>query len=177
MAAKVGLIYGTNTGNTATIADRIAAAFSAAKPDTLEVHDLASAGLDKLTAYDQLLVGCPTWNVGELQDDWKAAFDRLDTLDLKGRKIAIFGVGDQKGYADNFQDAIGILGHKFMERGAELCAFTDAEDGTYEFNKSLGVMDGFFLGLAVDEDNQKDQTEERIQRWIPLVLKEFGLAG
>ena len=62
-----------------------------------------------------------------------------------------------------------------MERGAELCAFTDAEDGTYEFNKSAGVWDGFFLGLAVDEDNQKDQTEARIKRWVPSVLQEFGL--
>ena len=177
MAAKVGLIFGTNTGNTASVAERIAAAFSAAQPDTIEVHDLSSAGLGKLTEYTLLLVGCPTWNVGELQDDWKAAFDQLDGMDLSGRKIAIFGVGDQKGYADNFQDAIGILGTKFMERGAELCAFTDAEDGSYEFNKSLGVMDGFFLGLAVDEDNQKDQTDERIRRWVPSVLREFGLAG
>ena len=84
-------------------------------------------------------------------------------------------MGDQEGYSDNFQDAIGILGTKFMERGGELCGFTDAEDGTFEFDKSVGVWEGFFLGLSIDEDNQKDQTDGRIKAWAPGVLKEFGI--
>lgn len=175
MASKIGLVYGSSTGNTASVAERIATAIRAARPDGVEVHELSAAGLGTLTQYDCLLVGVPTWNTGELQEDWLAAFDKLDGVDLSGRKIAIFGLGDQKGYADNFQDAIGILGDKFMDRGAELCGFTDAEDGTFEFTKSRGTIDGFFLGLAIDEDNQKDLTDQRIKRWVPGVLAEFGL--
>ncbi len=175
MAAKIGLLYGSSTGNTAGIAGRLAAAFQAARPDGVDVHEIGAAGLAPLTAYPCLLVGIPTWNTGELQEDWKDAFAKLDSIDLTGRKIAIFGLGDQKGYADNFQDGIGILGEKFMDRGAELCGFTDAEDGTYEFTKSRGTMEGFFLGLAIDEDNQKERTDERIARWVPAVLAEFGV--
>ena len=173
---KVGLVYGTNTGNTANIAEKVADAVNALAPDSVELHDISSVGVEKLGDFDLLLVGCPTWNVGELQDDWKDGYEKLDGIDLSGKKIAIFGVGDQVGYADNFQDAIGILGTKFMERGGELCAFTDAEDGSFEFSKSLGVWEGFFLGLAIDEDNQKDKTDQRIKDWAPLVVKEFGLA-
>lgn len=176
MAAKIGLIYGSSTGNTTQVAEQVKAALEATVPGAVEMHDIAAVGVEKLGAYQHLVVGCPTWNTGELQEDWKPGYEKLDGIDLKGRKIAIFGVGDQKGYAANFQDAIGILGLKFMERGAELCAFTDAEDGSFEFEKSAGVWDGFFLGLAVDEDNQKERTAERIKRWAPLVLAEFGLA-
>lgn len=174
--AKVGLIFGSNTGVTERVAQQVADAIHKQAPDTVEIHDLASVGIDKLNDYDKLIIGCPTWNVGELQDDWKEGYEKLDAVDLSGKKIAVFSPGDQVGYSDNFQDALGILGTKFMERGGELCCFTDAEDGTYEFNKSLGVWDGFFLGLAIDEDNQADQTDERVKSWAPLVVKELELA-
>ena len=62
MAAKVGLIFGTNTGNTASVAERIAAAFSAAQPDTIEVHDLSSAGLGKLIAAGLRLSFRQSWS-------------------------------------------------------------------------------------------------------------------
>lgn len=174
--AKVGLLFGSNTGVTERIAQAVAEAIHKHAPDTVELHDISSTGVEKLNDFQKLIVGCPTWNVGELQDDWKEGFEKLDAVDLTGKKIAIFGVGDQVGYADNFQDAIGILGIKFMERGGELCCFTDSEDGTYEFTGSVGVWDGFFLGLAVDEDNQSDQSEDRIKQWAPLVVKELELA-
>ena len=174
--AKAGLIFGSNTGVTEKIAQKIADAVNAVVPGAVEVHDLSSVGIEKLNDYDKLIIGCPTWNIGELQDDWKEGYEKLDGVDLSGKKIAVFGPGDQVGYTDNFQDALGILGTKFLERGGELCCFTDAEDGTFEFNASAGVWDGFFLGLALDEDNQADQTDDRVKAWVPMVVKELELA-
>ncbi len=176
MATKVGLVYGSNTGVTERVSKAIADLINKKLPGTVEVHDLAAVGVEKLQDYTHLLIGAPTWNVGELQDDWAAGYEKLDGLDLSGKKIGIIGVGDQAGYPDNFQDAIGILGTKFMERGGELCGFVDAEDG-FEFTKSLGVWDGFFLGLAIDEDNQADMTEDRINAWVPRIIDEFQLTA
>jgi flavodoxin I len=106
-----------------------------------------------------------------LQDDWDLKFDQLDALNLDGKLVAMFGVGDQFGYPDNYCDAIGIIGSKLEERGAELVGFTDASD--YEFSHSLGVEDGVFLGLALDDDNEVALTEERIADWVAQLLEEF----
>ena len=75
---------------------------------------------NKMLAYDFLIIGCPTWNIGQLQDDWDNHFLELEAFDLIGKKIAIFGLGDQYGYPESFCDAIGILGRKFIAQGAEL---------------------------------------------------------
>jgi flavodoxin len=77
-----------------------------------------------MLAYDTLIIGCPTWNIGQLQEDWDVVYEQMDNLDFSGKKVAIFGLGDQYDYPDNFCDAIGILGQKFIERGAELVGYT-----------------------------------------------------
>ena len=117
MATKIGLVYGSSTGNTAGVAERLATAFRAARPDSVEVHELSAAGLGTLTSYDYLLVGCPTWNTGELQEDWKTAFDKLDGVDLSGRKIAIFGLGDTE-YDETHNFGSQIIADMLKGRGA-----------------------------------------------------------
>lgn len=129
--------------------------------------------LAKMLDYDYLIIGCPTWNVGQLQEDWDAAYSHLDDLDLAGKKIAIFGLGDQYDYPDNFCDAIGILGRKFRGQGAALVGFTST-DG-YEFSYSLGVEDSLFMGLALDEMNESERTPERVIDWVWQLVDEFDL--
>jgi flavodoxin I len=126
-----------------------------------------------MLAYDYLIIGCPTWNIGQLQDDWDAIFPDLDELDFSGKKVAIFGLGDQYAYPDNYCDAIGILGRKFAAQGAELVGFTPA-DG-YEFSHSLGVEEGLFMGLALDEIHESKQTPTRITDWVWQLVDEFDL--
>jgi len=77
---------------------------------------------------------------------------------------AFLGLGDQYGYPDTFCDALGILGRKFVERGAQLVGFTSTEG--YDFSDSLGVEEGMFMGLALDEDNESERTGERITDWV-----------
>ncbi|MEM7347719.1 MAG: flavodoxin, partial [Chloroflexota bacterium] len=127
-----------------------------------------------LLEYDYLILGIPTWDIGELQTDWDDIFADLEELDFSGKKIAIFGVGDQYGYPDNFLDAVGILGNRLRERNGELIGFWPT-DG-YEFDESVGFEDGKFMGLGIDDVNQSELTEERITAWVAQIIGEFELS-
>jgi flavodoxin I len=169
--AKIGLFFGTQTGNTETIAIAIQAALGG--DSVVAIHDVADCGADDFGDYDQLIFGCPTWNIGELQSDWDGLLDELDSVDFTGKKIAYFGPGDQVGYADNFQDAIGIIEEKISGLGGTTIAYWPI-DG-YDFNESKAVRGDRFVGLALDDDNQPDLTEERIQQWTQLLKAEFAI--
>lgn len=170
---SIGLFYGTNTGYTEIAVDLLVEEFEMALPGVLTVHDVSTVPLQKMHDYDYLIVGCPTWNVGQLQDDWDEKFVDIAQLDLRGKKMAIFGLGDQYGYSDNYCDAIGILGKQFAAQGAEIVDFTSAEG--YDFVHSLGVRDGQFMGLALDEDHQSDKSPARIADWVWQLVDEFDL--
>ena len=173
--AAIGIYYGSSTDNTAYVADKLVEALNSAVADVAEVFEIGSVDVSEMADQDYIIAGCPTWNVGELQDEWENAVDDMDGLDLSGKKVAIFGLGDQYGYPDNYCDAIGMLAEKFRECGAEIVAYTDVDD-SYEFDESRGVVDGKFMGLAIDEDNQNELTDDRIAQWVPKVLSAFGLS-
>lgn len=169
----IGLFYGSDTGFTELVTGLIKEEFDTVAPNLVTVHNIAETPVEKMLDYDYLIIGCPTWNIGQLQDDWDDVYLDLNALDLTGKKIAIFGLGDQYGYPDSFCDAIGILGRKFVERGAELVGFTPT-DGL-EFAYSQGVEDGMFMGLALDDENESERTPERISEWIWQLVDEFDL--
>lgn len=172
----IGLFYGSTTDNTAVVAEEIRKQFNALVPGAIELFDIGLVEIFDLLKYDNLIVGCPTWNIGELQDDWDIAYEELVNMDFTGIKVAVFGVGDQYGYPDNFCDAIGILGLKMREQGAELIGLTDMND-SYDFYESVGVENGRWLGLAIDEDNQRELTAGRVTDWVRQLVAEFGLAS
>lgn len=169
--AKIGLFFGTQTGNTETIAKIIHQELGG--DAVADLKDVADAQVEDLQEYDYLIIGCPTWNIGELQSDWERLYDDLDEQDFSGKKIAYFGAGDQISYADNFQDAMGILEEKISSLGGKTVGYTST-DG-YDFNESKAVHNGKFVGLAIDEDNQSDLTESRIKSWVAQIKKEFAL--
>jgi flavodoxin I len=169
--SKIGLFFGTQTGNTETVAEQIQQEFGGEGVVTL--HDVADADTDDFGGYDCIIIGCPTWNIGELQSDWEGLYDELDTIDFSGKKVAYFGAGDQIGYADNFQDAMGILEEKISQLGAKTVGYWST-DG-YDFNESKAVRNGKFVGLAIDEDNQSDLTDDRIKTWVAQLKQEFGI--
>mgnify|MGYP001302749808 CR=1 FL=1 len=170
---KIGLFYGSSTGNTQMDANIIKEALNDYAPGMVEIFDIAKVDVETMLPYDHLIIGCPTWNIGHLQDDWDVKFEHLDRLDLSGKRAALYAPGDPVGYSDNFCDAMGILGRKLEERGAELVGFTDA--GDYTFDHSLAVEDGVFLGLALDDDNEPGLTEERIRDWVAQLVVDFGI--
>ncbi|MEM6281376.1 MAG: flavodoxin [Chloroflexota bacterium] len=174
MSNKVGIFFGSSTGTTEEVAGDIHDVWVEAGMEADEPVDIGSVtDLNDLLAYDYLMIGIPTWNVGELQDDWDYVFEDLDDLDFSGKTIAMFGVGDQMNYPDNFLDAVGILGRKLQEQGATLVGYWSTEG--YEHYESAGLEDDKFMGLALDDMNQADMTEERIAAWVEQVKAEFAL--
>jgi flavodoxin I len=168
---KIGLFFGTQTGNTQTIAEDIQKALGGDSIVTL--HDVYKAEASDLEIYDTLIIGCPTWNIGEMQSDWEGLYGELDKVDFNDKTVAYFGPGDQVGYADNFQDAIGILEEKISSLGGKTVGHWPI-DG-YDFTESKAVKNGKFVGLALDEDNQPELTDQRIRAWSAQLKQELGL--
>lgn len=169
--AKIGLFYGTQTGNTQAAAEMIQQQMGG--ESVVELFDIADTTTDDFASYSCIIIGCPTWNIGELQSDWEGFYDELDGVDFNGKKIAYFGAGDQVGYADNFQDAMGILEEKIASLGGTTVGYWPTEG--YDFSDSKAVRNGKFVGLALDEDNQSDLTESRLQSWTTQLKSEFGV--
>lgn len=170
MSKQIGLFYGTTTGNTGTLAEMIQEEFGDV---SVVLHDIAEAGVEDFENYEYLILSSPTWNIGELQSDWEGFFTELDDIDFSGKTVAYFGAGDQVGYPDNFQDAMGIIAQKVSENGGTRVG--DWPIDGYDFNESMSVENGKFVGLAIDEDNQSDLTKKRVKAWVAQLKKEFGL--
>ncbi len=171
---RVGLFYGSSTGITEYIAEEVQEAWGKAgmKPiEPVNITDVSDIAV--LLDFDCLILGIPTWNIGQLRDDWDIVFPQLDQLDFSGKKIAIFGIGDMHGYPDNFLDAVGILGKKLIERNAQLVGYWN--DNQYKFRESLGFVDGKFMGLGIDDTNQSKLNSQRIEGWVVQIIQEFVL--
>ncbi|MBW4514322.1 MAG: flavodoxin FldA [Timaviella obliquedivisa GSE-PSE-MK23-08B] len=169
--ATIGLFYGTQTGNTQMVAEMIQKEFGG--ENVVELFDISQADADDFEPFSFVILGCPTWNIGELQSDWLGFYDdELEKIDFSDKKVAYFGVGDQIGYADNFQDAMGILEEKILELGGTTVGYWSSEG--YEHSASKAIKNGKFVGLALDEDNQSELTDERIKAWV-MQLKLEGV--
>jgi len=170
--AKVGIFFGTDTGNTRKVAKNIAKQLGevAGKPDNIK-----NVSVDDLLAYDVLILGSPTYGDGELPgltagtstESWEEFLPNLSGADFSGKTIALYGLGDQAGYPANFVDAIGMLYDAFADCGAQFIGFTSTEG--YEFDRSKAVLDDQFVGLVLDEDNQKELTEGRLADWLKQI--------
>lgn len=167
MSRKIGLIYGSNEGHTTAVCEQMKGMYDIIAPNIVELVDIGTVkDKSQIEKYDYLIWSCPTWNIGELQDDWAAYFPEMDNLDLSGKKLALFGLGDQFGYSSSFVDAIGILGKKAEEKGATIVGHYPRDE--YQFEGSAGLMpDGkMLMGLAIDDDNEAEKTEARLVEWI-----------
>merc|ERR1711871_1491027 len=134
---------------------------------------------DFLTEADCIIAGAPTWHTGA--DDQRSGtswdeflYDTLTGLDLSGKKVAIFGVGDSSSYADNFCDAAGELYDCFTKQGAEVVGMVGTDD--YDYVESKSTRDGKFVGMMFDEDNESDKSEARAAAWVEQ-LKAEGMPG
>lgn len=171
--AKIGLFYGSNTGKTEMVSYLIKEEFDKIDPSLVEVHNIGSSTPEQILKYEYLIFGIPTWNTGQMQDDWENFLPQLKKMDFNGKKIAMFGLGDQNGYGFNFLDALGMLADRVMERGGDVYGLWPTQG--YEFEESKAKLEEFFLGLGVDEDGQSEQTKARVAKWVQDVKKEFGV--
>ena len=90
----IGLFYAMNAAKTSHIAEKIREDLGGVK--VIEVVLIEKAWQNDFQAYDNMIVGASTWFDGELPTYWDELVPELESLDLKGKKVAIFGLGDQK---------------------------------------------------------------------------------
>lgn len=168
--SKTGVFYGSSTGATQSAAETISKELNKNGIESA-VHSIADVSVSQLASYTNIILGTSTWGMGDLQDDWEGVLGELKSADLKNKKIALFGLGDQDGYPDTFVDGIGILYDAVVAAGADVVGFVST-DG-YSFDASLAERDGNFVGLPLDDDNQSDMTDERISSWIAVISEQF----
>jgi len=164
----VGLFYTTQTGNTETAATAIADAAG------IEAVDLGEVEVSDLAGYDGLIVGAPTWNTGADEyrsgTAWDDCLDDIKALDLAGKPVAVFGCGDSQAYGDNFCDAMDEIHSTFKAAGAKMVGYVDSSG--YQHQESKSDVDGKFVGLPLDEDNENDLTEGRVAAWVDQLKSE-----
>lgn len=161
---KIGIFYGSSGGTCEGIALTIASKLALGRDD---VHDVAKAKAEDATACDVLLLGSSTWGAGDLQDDWFDFLPQLKAAGLAGKVVALFGCGDSASFGDTFCDAIGTLHDELAATG---CRFVgEVDTAGYTFDASTAVKDGRFVGLALDEVNEPQLTDGRIDGWIAAI--------
>ncbi len=168
----VGIFFATTTGKTEDIAERLHGILRSANPP----QDLAD--LNDLNAFNQLdgiICGIPTWNTGADYERsgtaWDEMLEQIGKLNLTGKKVAIFGLGDSSTYTENFCDAMEELHAFFMKSGATMVGYVK-KDG-YTFEESKSVLGDYFCGLPLDEDSESDLTDARLQKWADDLKNEI----
>ena len=166
---KTAIIYSFNTKKTGKVAERIKEAFNDEMVEMVNAEEISEA---LFMSFDQIIMGVPTWFDGELPNYWDEFVPALEDLDLSDKKVALYGLGDQKGYPENFVDGMGLMAKILEKSDATLVGFTSVEG--YEFESSLAKRGDQFAGLAIDYENQGSMNKERIAAWVESLKKEFS---
>ena len=158
------------TGMTEDVAYRIEAYIK--EKHGLEIVPINIIDLDDpndMFLYKRIILGMPTWNYGEYQDDWELVVDKIASANLQGTVIAMFGLGDQIGYPEYYLDAMGMLAEQLGAQGATFVGEWPSADYKFASSKALKA-NGNFIGLALDEDSQPEKTQERLEAWVAQVI-------
>ncbi len=175
---QIGLFFGTDTGSTRKIAKLIKKKLGDTVADPVNINRVLAVNF---MSYPLLILGTPTLGSGELpgltaggsEQSWEEFLPSIEDADFTGKTLALFGLGDQVGYPDEFVDALGFLYDFFQTRGAKLVGRWPA-DG-YDFALSTAERDGEFVGLVLDQDNQRELTESRLDEWLQAVMMDMNL--
>ncbi len=163
---KTVIIYGSSTGTCQNIAEIIAT-----KLGVSDILDVAKVTASQISAYDNLILGTSTWGAGEMQDDWYDGIKELKNANLNGKTVALFGCGDSQSYSDTFCDGMGEIYRELQSSGCNIIGSTPTDGYTYD--NSTAVADGRFVGLAIDDVNESDLTENRIDAWIASIKEQL----
>lgn len=162
---NIGLIFGTDTGNTEEIGDKIANVL-ALHACPVDMIDVVNASPEVIESFDLIIMGIPTWDFGGIQEDWENFEDEILATKLSGKVVALYGLGDQRGYGDYFIDAVGWLYERVIKAGATVVGEWPTEGYDFEASLAANKDKSFFCGLAIDEDQQFELTDQRIEAWI-----------
>lgn len=165
---KIGIYYGTTTGTTAGIVDEIDFCLRGNDTEVIDVVD----GITGIEEFENLILVSPTYGVGELQKDWENVVEDLKKVDFSNKVVGIVGVGNQYTFGESYVGAMKKLYDIVIKNGAKVVGFTSNEG--YEYQETEAVIDNRFVGLALDENNQDNQTPNRIKEWILEITPQFN---
>ena len=160
---KTVIIYGTSTGVCEDLANRIGT-----KLGVDNIINVTTLDDNVIADNENLILGTSTWGAGEVQDDWYDGLKIIKSANLNGKTVALFGCGDSESYPDTFVGGMAEIYHAVTDAGAQVIGAVATEG--YTFDDSESVVDGKFVGLALDEVNEDSKTDERIDAWVTEIL-------
>ncbi|MFT6986594.1 MAG: flavodoxin II [Psychromonas sp.] len=169
---KIGLFYGSSTCYTEIAAEKIQAVLGA---DIVDLFNIKTEGISKINDYDILIFGISTWDYGELQEDWGAIWDELESVNVNNKIVALYGLGDQEGYGEWFIDAVGLLHDQLLPQAPRFIGYWPIDGYQFSASKALTADKQYFTGLALDEDSQYELSDQRIEQWCLQILQEIEL--
>ena len=172
--SSIALIYGTDTNNTEEVGHKIAKQWQELG-ETVDIFNIKDIELQQFEDYSMLILGIPTWDFGGIQSDWEDIGDSLAELSLNDTVIALYGLGDQFGYGDYFIDAVGWLYEKLQPTNATFIGQWPTEGYDFEASRACIHDKEHFVCLAIDEDQQFELTDQRIEQWVIQLYAERTL--
>ncbi len=156
------IIFGSSLGNTRFVAEKLEQLIPGS-----ELMEASAVTTENIAKYPNLILGTSTWGVGLLQDEFDTFMELLQQQDLKGKTVALFGLGDQQNYPDSFCDGMGKIYELLQNKGVQFIGEWSADE--YDFTTSRATMGENLVGLALDEDNEPDLTDYRLKNWVKLI--------
>ena len=172
--SKTALFYSPQGGNVNRVANKLGELIGNDKVDIIPVKEVEKGDLHK---YNKIIlvgstVGADHWNNEIVVDEWPEFFTKIMDISFENKKVAIVGLGNSVLYPEHLADGMADLYEGISKQNAEILGFVDAKD--YDFTDSEAVNDdGFFCGLAIDEDNEAELTTERLEKWIFILKSDF----
>ncbi len=163
---KIAILFGTSGGNVESVAKQVQDLFKG----EADLFNVLEVSLSEIKDYTYYIVGTSTTGIGDLQDDWEGFLPSFAKIDFTGKKLAIFALGDSASYSTSFAESMKVV---FDELEEKVDIVGQVPDEGYTYDSSTAVEEGVWVGLPIDEDNEYDLTEERLERWVEILKKEF----
>lgn len=173
--SKIALLYAPKGGSVEIAAHRVERLYDSSDLDVIEISNY---NVKNLVNYEHFILGCSTvgaesWEDADSNNEWDRFFHEIEEqkISLEGKKVAIFGLGNQVLYPDHFVDAMMILKNESEKYGAEIIGYWPTKG--YDFTDSDALEGDKFVGLALDEDNEDELSDQRISEWLKIVKPEL----
>ncbi|MBZ4652605.1 MAG: flavodoxin [Proteiniphilum sp.] len=163
---KIAILYGSSGGNAASVARQVQDLFDG----SADIYNVLDVTLNEIKDYTYYIIGTSTTGIGDLQDDWEGFLPSFTRMDFTGKKVAIFALGDSASYSTSFAESMKVVYDAIKDK-AQIVG--QVPDEGYTYDDSTAVNDGMWLGLPIDEDNEYDMTQERLEKWVEALKEEF----
>lgn len=170
----IGIFYAPAGGNVHKIARRIRQSIHHKRSEMFHITEIKPT---RILDFKHIIlvastVGSIHWE-DDIHNEWASFMPGINHIALNGRQVAIVGLGDHIGYPDNFCDGIADLSEWVRQAGGIIVGRTSTDGYTY--TSSRAVRDRLFDGLPIDEENESDLTNARIEKWLGFVMTEFDV--